>query len=334
MCAREETRVESSELEVEFREARMRPWCANAREVVVAGGEGPTVVLAHGYGMDQASWDKILPSITKANKVLLFDWDFTAGAEGAEDDDDEARYTFGRFADDLIALMDEREVLGAVLVGHSMSAMVGCIAAARRPDLFAHLLLLCASPRYINSEEEGYVGGFEGAAIHGMLRAMESDFQAWVKGFVPNAAGGAADDMAAATVEPLERSFLAMDPAVALGVARMIFLGDQRPALDAVPAQCTIVGVRHDFAAPPVVAEYMERRMTKACTDVAVEIVESVGHFPQLVAPTGVVGILDGVLLRLHHKGLSIGHDGTEEGEMTVPVTTEVEIDGSIDVTM
>ncbi|VAH23819.1 unnamed protein product [Triticum turgidum subsp. durum] len=122
----------------------MRRWCANAREVVVAGGEGGTVVLAHGYGMDQASWDKILPSITKANKVLLFDWDFTAGAD---EDGDEARYTFGRFADDLIALMDEREVRGAVLVGHSMSAMVGCIAAARRPDLFAHLLLLCASPR-------------------------------------------------------------------------------------------------------------------------------------------------------------------------------------------
>lgn len=309
----------------------MRQWCTNAREVAVAGAEGATVVLAHGYGMDQASWDKILPSITKANKVLLFDWDFTAGAD--DDDDDEARYTFGRFADDLIALMDEREVRGAVLVGHSMSAMAGCIAAARRPDLFAHLLLLCASPRYINSEEEGYIGGFEEASILAMLGAMESDFQAWVKGFVPNAAGGAADDMAAATVERLERSFLAMDPVVALGVARMIFLGDQRPALDAVPAQCTIVGVRHDFAAPPVVAEYMERRMTKAGTDVAVEIIESVGHFPQLIAPTQVVDILDGVLLRLRHKGLTNGHDGKEEGDTTVHAATEVEIESGIDVT-
>ncbi|KAI5020781.1 hypothetical protein ZWY2020_045669 [Hordeum vulgare] len=300
-------------------------WCANAREVVVAGGEGPTVMLAHGYGMDQASWDKILPSITKANKVVLFDWDFTAGAEG----DDEARYTFGRFADDLIALMDEREVSGAVLVGHSMSAMVGCIAAARRPDLFAHLLLLCASPRYINSEEEGYVGGFDEASIHAMLGAMESDFQAWVKGFVPNAAGGAANDMAAATVEPLERSFLAMDPAVALGVARMIFLGDQRPALDAVPTPCTIAAVRHDFAAPPVVAEYMERRMTNA----AVEIIESVGHFPQLVAPQRVADMLDNVLLRLRHEVASHVQDGVEEGDAHVPVTADVEIDGAIDVT-
>ena len=124
----------------------MRRWCKNAREVVVGeDGAGVTVVLAHGYGMTQASWDKVLPLISHAGKVLLFDWDFTAGAGAG---DDEARYTFGRFADDLIALMDEREVKGAVFVGHSMSAMVGCVASARRPDLFSHLVLLCTSPRY------------------------------------------------------------------------------------------------------------------------------------------------------------------------------------------
>jgi pimeloyl-ACP methyl ester carboxylesterase len=126
----------------------MRRWSTNAREVVVGDG-GVTVVLAHGYGVSQASWDKILPSISHASKVLLFDWDFTAGAGGDEEEVEASRYTFGRFADDLIALMDEREVRGAVFVGHSMSAMVGCIAAARRPDLFAHLVLLCASPRYV-----------------------------------------------------------------------------------------------------------------------------------------------------------------------------------------
>jgi pimeloyl-ACP methyl ester carboxylesterase len=114
---------------------------------VVVGDGGVTVVLAHGYGVTQASWDKILPSISKADKVILFDWDFTSGA--GVDDEEEARYTFGRFADDLISLMDERQVRGAVFVGHSMSAMVGCIASARRPDLFAHLVLLCASPRYV-----------------------------------------------------------------------------------------------------------------------------------------------------------------------------------------
>ncbi|KAM0905627.1 hypothetical protein ACQ4PT_017233 [Festuca glaucescens] len=296
----------------------MRRWCTNAREVVVGEG-GVTVVLAHGYGVTQASWDKILPSISKADKVLMFDWDFTSGA--GVDDEEEARYTFGRFADDLIALMDEREVRGAVFVGHSMSAMVGCIASARRPDLFAHLVLLCASPRYIDSEEEGYVGGFDDASIHAMLGAMESNFQAWVKGFVPNAAGSAAVEGS------IKHSFLAMDPVVALGVARMIFLGDEREALDDVPTPCTIVQARHDFAAPPVVAEYMQGRMAAAGTGVAVEIVESVGHFPQLVASACVADILDGVLLRLRDKG---GHDAVRA---PVHPTSDVEEDGgAVDV--
>uniref|UniRef100_A0ACD5TZQ6 Uncharacterized protein n=1 Tax=Avena sativa TaxID=4498 RepID=A0ACD5TZQ6_AVESA len=306
----------------------MRRWCTNAREVVVGtgsgGGEGAaTVVLAHGYGVSQASWDEVLPSIiSKASKVLLFDWDFTAARADGEDEE-KTRYTFGRFADDLIALMDEREVRGAVFVGHSMSAMVGCIASARRPDLFAHLLLLCASPRYINSEEEGYVGGFEEASIHAMLGAMESDFQGWVKGFVPNAAGGTAME------ERIERSFLAMDPAVALGVARMIFLGDQREALDAVCTPCTIIQARHDFAAPPVVAEYMQRRMMVAGTDVALEIVDSVGHFPQLVASVPVSDILDGVLLPLRDEG---GHDTVNA---QILPAEDVEVDGgAIDVMM
>ncbi|KAM0858604.1 hypothetical protein ACQ4PT_047727 [Festuca glaucescens] len=217
--------------------------------------------------------------------------------------------------------MDEREVSGTIFVGHSMSAMVGCIAAARRPDLFAHLVLLCASPRYIDSEEEGYVGGFEDASIHAMLGAMESNFQAWVKGFVPNAAGSVVVE------ERIKQSFHAMDPDVALRVARMIFLGDEREALDVVPTSCTIIQARHDFAAPPVVAEYMQERMAAVGTGVAVEIVESVGHFPQLVASSRVADILDGVLLRLRDKG---GYDAVEEA---VHPASDVEVDGgAIDV--
>jgi pimeloyl-ACP methyl ester carboxylesterase len=153
------------------------------------------------------------------------------------------------------------------------------------------------STRYIDSEDEGYVGGFKDASIHAMLGAMESNFQAWVKGFVPNAAGSVAVE------EHIMQSFLAMDPNVALGVARMIFLGDEREALDVVPTSCTIVQARHDFAAPPVVAEYMQGRMASAGTGVTMEIVESTGHFPQLVTSARVAEILDGVLLCLRDKG-------------------------------
>ncbi|XP_062232299.1 probable esterase D14L [Phragmites australis] len=286
-------------------------WYANVRE---AGHGDTTVVLAHGYGASQALWDKLVPALSHRNKVLLFDWDFAGGGGGAgQQEAGEGRYTFGRFADDLIALMDDKRVRGAVLVGHSMSAMAGCIASVRRPDLFSHLVLLCASPRYVNSEEESYVGGFDKAGIDGMLDAMSSDYDAWAKGFVPNAAGDPD------CVPPLEKSFHAMRPAVALELARMIFLGDQREVLDAVTAPCTIVQVKADFVAPPSVAEYMRSRMKGAA--VAVEIIDSVGHFPQLVAPQQLLDVLDGVLVRHGEDG-----HGVEQA-------ADVEVDGGTDIT-
>lgn len=45
-------------------------WYANAREV--GSGERVTVVLAHGYGVKQSSWDALLPSISHANRVRTY----------------------------------------------------------------------------------------------------------------------------------------------------------------------------------------------------------------------------------------------------------------------
>lgn len=159
------------------------------------------------------------------------------------------------------------------------------------------------------------MGGFDRASIDAMLAAMESDLGAWVRGFVPNAAG--ADPSATAE---LEQSFLSMHPRVALEVARMIFLCDQRGALDAVAAPCTVVQVSDDFAAAPAVAEYMRGRMKRAA-EVEVVVIDSVGHFPQLVAPQQLLAVLKRVLQR--------AAAANEERA----AAAEEEADGGIDVT-
>ena len=82
-------------------------------------------------------------------QVVLFDWDFSGAGEkaAAAEEEEEERYTFEGFADELVALMEEMGVSGAVYVGHSMAGMIGCIASINRPDLFTHLVLVGASPR-------------------------------------------------------------------------------------------------------------------------------------------------------------------------------------------
>lgn len=257
---------------------------------IVGSGER-TLVLSHGYGGSQAIWDKVLPHLSRTNKVLLFDWDFSSTAAGEEEEDAEhSCYTFSRFAEELVALMDKMKLSGAVYVGHSMAGMVGCIASITRPDLFTHLVLVGASPRYMNSED--YEGGFDELDIKAMLSRISSDFRGWAEGFVPLAIGGSADDQPSAA-ELLARSFFAMDPRVAHGLARMIFLGDQRELLGDVAVPCTLVHVSGDFAAPPCVGRYMQARMRTA----SMYTIDSVGHFPQLVTPDEMLRILDRILV-------------------------------------
>ncbi|CAO2176847.1 unnamed protein product [Urochloa humidicola] len=261
---------------------------------IVGHGER-TLVLYHGYGGSQAIWDMVLPHLSRKNKVLLFDWDFSSAPDAAGEEEAAAEhscYTFTRFADELVELMDKMKLSGAVYVGHSMAGMIGCIASIKRPDLFAHLVLVGASPRYMNSED--YEGGFDASDIEAMLATISSDFRGWAEGFVPLAMGSGANPSA---VERLARSFFAMDPRVAHALARMIFLADQRAVLDDLAVPCTLVHVSGDFAAPPCVGRYMLARMRAAGRAAAAMVtIDSVGHFPQLVVPSEMLGILDAVL--------------------------------------
>jgi pimeloyl-ACP methyl ester carboxylesterase len=115
----------------------------NAR---IFGNGGETLVLAHGYGGTRFVWDDVLPSLAERFRVVIFDWSFS-GAAADVSGCSERPCSYDGFADELVALMDELELKGAVYVGHSMAGMIGCIASVARPDLFSHLVLVGASPR-------------------------------------------------------------------------------------------------------------------------------------------------------------------------------------------
>ncbi|KAI7987067.1 Strigolactone esterase D14 [Camellia lanceoleosa] len=69
----------------------------------------------------------------------------------------------------------------SVFVGHSMSGIIGCIASIKRPELFKRLILVAASPRYINLED--YEGGFESSDVEQLLSSIGSNFHQWASSF-------------------------------------------------------------------------------------------------------------------------------------------------------
>ncbi|XP_048133274.1 strigolactone esterase D14-like [Rhodamnia argentea] len=254
----------------------------------LTGSGAEMVVLAHGFGGDQTVWNKILPPLSRYFRVLVFDWGFSGAVKEQEGLFDPAKHSsYDAFADDLIALLDEVGLESTVFVGHSMSGMIGCIASVKRPDLFKRLILVGASPRYLNTN--GYEGGFEAAQIDRILSSVESDYHGWA----PNFASLVVGPCDPPSVEAFAKCLGGMRPEVALPLARTVFLCDHREVLGRVTTPCTIIQTTNDAVVPSSVAQYMHDKIQGEST---VEMIVADSHVPQLTAHQQFIDVLGGVL--------------------------------------
>ena len=115
----------------------------------LSGNGTQTLVLAHGFGTDQTVWHYLIPFLACYFKILVFDLAFTPNATSSLYNPNKYS-TLDAYAEDLVCLLDELNLNKTIYVGHSMSAMIGSLAATKRPQLFQHLILLGASPRLVS----------------------------------------------------------------------------------------------------------------------------------------------------------------------------------------
>jgi len=215
--------------------------------------------------------------------VILFD-NMGAGTTNPEYFDFDRYATLEGYAYDVLALLEELRVESCVFVGHSVSAIVGAIASVNRPDLFSKIIMISASPRYLNDVD--YYGGFEQEDLDQLFDAMGSNYKAWCSGFAPLAVGG---DMDSVAVQEFSRTLFNMRPDIALSVAQTIFQGDFRSLLCHVTVPCHIIQSSKDLAVPVVVSEYLHQHLGG---ESIVEVMSTDGHLPQLSSPDVVVPVL------------------------------------------
>ncbi|KAH9324522.1 hypothetical protein KI387_004700 [Taxus chinensis] len=259
----------------------------NAR---VLGSGNKTLVLSHGFGSDQTVWQKVLPYFLKKGfKVITFDLAFAGAADPSRFDFN--RYgSFDGYVHDVLLILDELKVDECVFVGHSMSAMIGSIAAIQRPNLFEHLILLGGSPRYLNAP--GYEGGFEQTAIDQLFRSLKSNYTAWATGFASMAVGSQFHD----AVHKFRKTLLAMRPDIAYFVGKQVFESDERSILREVKVPCLVIQSKKDIIAPLFVAEYLKTHLGRK-GKTQVEILQTQGHFPQLSIPSLVIRAFQRIIL-------------------------------------
>ncbi|KAK9265459.1 hypothetical protein L1049_023488 [Liquidambar formosana] len=254
-----------------------------AHNIKVLGSGEQTIVLAHGFGTDQSVWKHLVPHLVNDYRVVLFD-NMGAGTTNPDYFDFERYSTLDGYAYDLLAILEELQVQSCIFVGHSLSAIVGALASVTRPDLFSKLVMIAASPRYLNDVD--YYGGFEQEDLDQLFEAIKSNYKAWCSGFAPLAVGG---DMESVAVQEFSRTLFNMRPDIAYSLAQTIFQCDLRPILGLVTVPCHILQSMKDLAVPVVVAEYLHQHLGG---ESIVEVMSSDGHLPQLSSPDIVIPVV------------------------------------------
>jgi sigma-B regulation protein RsbQ len=243
--------------------------------VLTGKEDGPVVMLAHGFGCDQNMWRLVTPTLAEEFRVVLFDH-VGAGRSDLSAWQAERYAALDGYADDVLRICRELDLDQVVFVGHSVSAMIGVLAAIREPERFAKLILLTPSPRYVDDGD--YRGGFSRADIEELLESLDSNYLGWSAAMAPVIMGNPDRPELG---EELTNSFCRTDPKIARAFARTTFLSDNRADLAKVTVPTLVIECASDVIAPPQVGAFVHAQIPGSL----LVTLDATGHCPQLSAP-------------------------------------------------
>jgi len=258
----------------------------NRNNVTVKGNGTQPIIFVHGYGCDQFMWRFVYPAFLEDYKVILFD-------HVGSGNSDESYYNHEKYsslegyANDILDICYALELENSILVGHSVSSMIGLIAANMEPSLFSKMVMIGPSPCYIDKGD--YKGGFTQQDIDELLETLESNYLGWASNMAPVIMG---NPQKPELGEELTNSFCRTNPEIAKHFARVTFLSDNREDLTKLKIPTLIIQCQEDAIAPMGVAKYVEDRIENS----NLQLIDATGHCPNLSAPEETIAAIKNYL--------------------------------------
>ncbi|MBS1210266.1 MAG: alpha/beta hydrolase [Proteobacteria bacterium] len=249
--------------------------------VTIAGDPAArsTLLFLHGFGTDQTAWRQIVPAFEKHHRIILMD-NMGAGQSDKTFFSNTHYLNLQAYAQDLLDVCASLQLENMVFVGHSVAGMIGVLAAIQAPQYFSKLILIGASPRYMN--DSNYHGGFAKENIDAIYANVMSSYASWATGF-------AAQTMGNPDRPELARYFAAsiqgQDVNHALSALCAIFQSDHRADLQKLKTPTLLVQTKEDIAVPLCVAEYMNQHIEAS----QLLVINATGHLPHISAPASVI---------------------------------------------
>jgi sigma-B regulation protein RsbQ len=245
-------------------------------KVKVIGEGGQTIVLAHGFGCDQSMWQFITPAFEQKYRLVLFDY-VGSGNSDLSAYSTERYGNFRGYVQDLLDVIELLQLTDIIFIGHSVSSMIGMLASIERPNLFAKMVMIGPSPRYLN-DDDGYIGGFEKSDITELLEMMEMNFSGWASFMAPLAMKNPEQPQLS---QDLERSFISADPVITREFAEVTFLSDHRQSLADATVPTLILQCSDDSIVPIQVGEYLHKHLKNS----EFRLLKAKGHYPHISHP-------------------------------------------------
>lgn len=240
------------------------------------------MLFAHGFGCDQNMWRFITPAFEDDYKIILFDY-VGAGKSDITAYNKERYASLQGYAQDILEICEELQLEDVILVGHSVSAMIGLLAALEKPHYFSRLVMVGPSPSYINEGE--YKGGFERRDIEGLLETMEKNYIGWANFLAPNIMGNKDRPHLG---EELTESFCSTDPVIARQFAEATFFSDNREDLHKNKLPVLILQCSEDIIAPMEVGQYLSRNLPHS----TFRVMKATGHCPHMSEPEETISLI------------------------------------------
>jgi sigma-B regulation protein RsbQ len=251
--------------------------------IKVTGRGTQPIIFAHGFGCDQNMWRFVAPAFEDDYRVVLFDY-VGSGRSDLRAYNPERYSSLNGYAEDILDICEALELEDVILVGHSVSSMIGLLAAIHEPELFQRLVFVGPSPRYIN-EAPDYVGGFERRDIEELLETMDKNYIGWANFLAPVVMKN--PDRPELTKE-LTESFCSTDPTIARRFAEVTFFSDNRRDLPKLRVPSLILQCSEDLIAPVQVGEYLHRNLSHS----TLRVMKATGHCPHMSAPGETIDII------------------------------------------
>ena len=255
--------------------------------VTVQGSGEQPIMFAHGFGCDQNMWRFVAPDFEDRYRTIRFDY-VGAGKSDLSAYDADRYDSLDGYVQDVLEVVEALNLDDVVFVGHSVSTAVGMLAAIEAPDRFDRLVLIGASPCYLNDPPD-YHGGFDRDDIEDLMAMMDKNYIGWADYFASLLMQQAE---AKEVVDELDRSFCSTDPHIARQFAEVTFLSDARDAVPHVPIPSLLVQCREDIVAPPAVSRWLDNTLPES----SLTMLDAAGHCPHMSHPSATVSAIDGYL--------------------------------------